>query len=572
MALLERNTLGRTISIMFIVLITGIYTSLTFSIYLHRTLKGEVNHHILSAKMFGVPHVLQAHGVTPFYQTKTDAGWDGQFYYYMSNDLSGRLDTAEHIDTPSYRYQRIGLAVYVATIAKLCGLEWVSPRTYIVLYFCLIILATWVGARLFQDRSISPFWILIWSLSVGTQLTLFNALPDAAADAFLILAMAALWRDRVLISLLPFTLAILSREVYLVFLICILFSNLFNVSVTENTHKQSWLKILLKWHQFYLLLLPGLIVVAWHYYVRHHFHNAPVNVFDVKLIGYPFQSWWTYFVSGLKTHQFFESGLLVIFLMVLLLSLILSVEVLRRTYLSRLKDVNLAGSMLALIFLTCVYVCFGDTVMSYYTGYLKVQGIFLFFIPLAASALYTKPIHRFIIYGLLIMSVILTSNYHLKNRILPNMSSPFNELTHRDDVKTSQAYACLKRNDVKMKLSEIKFLKSGIGWKSIFKRSKWLVMTVEVKNMGSVPWVSSNQEGGVFMSYQWVNTKGAVILDGIRTAFTKPVLPGETAHVFVVSRLPRELNLSLKLSPVQEGCAWFYQANAGIKQPVIMRT
>lgn len=559
-----------------VILLTFIYTALTFSIYIDRSLNQNLNNHILSSSMFGVPDVLAKHGLVPFYQTKADAGWDGQFYYYMSNDLKGGADTIKHIDTPAYRYQRIGLALYIATVAKLCGLQWVSPKTYFVLYFVLILLATFMGAQVFASGGISPYWILLWSLSVGTQLTLFNALPDAAADAFLIIAMSALWNRQLVLSLLPFTLAALSREVYLLFPACIFLALLFERALDRRLT----LTELLKPTVFYLLLLPGLILTLWKGYLTYHFHNPPVDVFAVGLLGVPLKSWWMYFISGVTGHHLWvgayapysEALCLFLFLMVLIFSVFLGVQAFRMSYTQKMKEPILLGCFFALCLLACLYFCFGNTVIKYYTGYLKVMGVFLFFLPLGMSAFHVEKKTKLLGYGLLLVSVAVTTYYHLTKRVLLYANSPFNQFTHRDAVSSNQQLACFKKYQARMVVTDMNTLQDRTLKSRLLHTYKWLLIKVEVTNTGAETWTSSNNLGSIFMSSQWVNARGEVVQDGLRSAFTHPVLPGQTVSMYVVSSLPNANGLSLKLSPIQEGCAWFYRANAAMTQPLILQT
>jgi len=183
------------------------FTLLCFGFYHARTLQGDIDHHILSGEMFGTPAALKERGLQPLYRGPGMTGWDGQFYYYMANDILALKDTPQHIDAPSYRYQRIGLSLYTAIVAKLLWRDWVSPSLFFWSYLGLLLAAVWAGARLFQRLGASPYLILFWVLGVGPQITLFNALPDAAADAFMILALSALCASRVVGAAVLFAFA-----------------------------------------------------------------------------------------------------------------------------------------------------------------------------------------------------------------------------------------------------------------------------------------------------------------------------------------------------------------------------
>lgn len=134
------------------VAIAALYHIIAFSFYLHGTLEGQINNHILAGDMFGVPDALQQKGIKPLYYGPGRTGWDGQFYYYIANDLLGLKDTSEHIDASTYRYQRVGLSLYTAIVAALTGQDWVSPDTFFVSYFVLVLVATWFGAKLLIVR------------------------------------------------------------------------------------------------------------------------------------------------------------------------------------------------------------------------------------------------------------------------------------------------------------------------------------------------------------------------------------------------------------------------------------
>jgi len=78
----------------------SIYTMTT---YLKGPLNGNFDHYLMQADRWGMPEEIKQHGVTPLYLDEWNSGWDGQFYYYIANDLLGYKDTPEHIDADAYR-------------------------------------------------------------------------------------------------------------------------------------------------------------------------------------------------------------------------------------------------------------------------------------------------------------------------------------------------------------------------------------------------------------------------------------------------------------------------------------
>ena len=64
------------------------------------------------------------------------------------------------------------------------------------------------------------------------------------------------------------------------------------------------------------------------------------------------------------------------------------------------------------------------------------------------------------------------------------------------------------------------------------------------------------------MSYHWLDPKGKVVKDGRRSAILGELHPGGSTSAWIVTDMPSDAgDYTLRLSPVQEGCAWFYLAN-----------
>jgi hypothetical protein len=96
------------------------------------------------------------------------------------------------------------------------------------------------------------------------------------------------------------------------------------------------------------------------------------------------------------------------------------------------------------------------------------------------------------------------------------------------------------------------------------------VADVEVENAGSATWRSAGG-GGVLLSYHWLDSFGnAIVWDGIRTPFPRPVAPGERARVEVRLRGPMPPGpYRLALDLVDEGRVWFEEVgNALLERDV----
>lgn len=549
-------------------------TLLSFGYYQTHTLEGNIDNHILSSQMFGMPQALQAHGLTPMYGPEL-SGWDGQFYYYMANDLMGVKDTAQHIDAPSYRYQRIGLSLYAATVAALTGKDWVSPSTFFSSYLALIFCATVAGARMLQRLGAHPTWILLWSFSVGTQITLFNALPDAAADAFLILALALLFSGRLAWSVIPFTLAALSREVYAAFPAAVLLfafiDSLRQVGTAPRPSIGAAILRILRTH-YYLLVIPGFVAVAWNIRVTRHFGASPASQAH-GILGRPLAAWYDSLLVAWKRGGLPEFHMpvhpevpsLLLFLLVLGAALMVSLRALRTPGVTP----EVRGVALGAAFFTLLYACFGPTVTGHYTGYFKAIAVFFYLIPILLATARVQCGRKYILLGLLLLALAYTSAYNLAARIF---GASFNEdrYTHMSAFTEARRFECFGTYDAKMHVNSVQVIRPTF-LASLFGISERIVLNVALTNTGTHPFISSRNFGSVFMSFHWLDKSGKVVLDGTRSALPQPIEPGATANVDIISIVPEGHGpLSLKLSPVQEGCAWFYQANPAMAGDVAL--
>lgn len=537
-------------------------TLIAFEFYLHRTLKGDINNHILSGEMFGVPEALQERGIKPLYYGPGPTGWDGQFYYYIANDLLGLKDTAEHIDAPSYRYQRVGLSLYTAIAATLTGQGWVSPRTFFISYFLLVLAATWCGARLLSRLSADPALILLWSLSTGVYLTLFNALPDAAADALLILGLSALFAGQFALAAIPLVFSTLSREIYVLFPLLIGAVYFAGYVLTARKEERSWSETalsLLRWQSYYWLALPVVTLVAWQTYVTIHFGAAPSSQAH-GILGPPFQAWFEYFSRGvLGDHKRIEAILLLLFLGVMAAACVLAWRVLfiRRSQTTKLMR-GIAATTMAL---SGSYVCFGPTVLMHYTGYMKAAAVFGILIPLLVSAAdITKRSQRHIVI-FLIVAVSVACVHNWSKRILRNPVN-FDVYTRMPYIKETKDQNCLGTYKAAVRVHDIAIHNRTGILPAIFGSGDFIVLQVALQNTGRVPLQSTKGSGSVHMSYEWFDAEGNATWRSERSAIVEPLMPGDTVELSVVSLLPKkEGAYTMKLSPVQEGCAWFHTSN-----------
>tara|TARA_R110001583_G_scaffold149372_1_gene301455 strand:+ start:15265 stop:16956 length:1692 start_codon:yes stop_codon:yes gene_type:complete len=538
-----------------------LFTILSFWVYLERTLEGDINNHILAGEMFGTPSELVQKGIKPLYHGEGQTGWDGQFYYYMANDLLGLKDTAVHIDAPAYRYQRIGMSLFAAIIAKLINSDWVSPILYIYSYLTLITIASIVGARLLQSMGVNPYWILLWSLSAGTQITLFNALPDAAADSFLIIAIGFIVIRRYFFASVFFSFAALSREVYAIFPAAILFVSVVMPAIANLSRENFKARLLSLFFPspIYFLLIPCIVVVGWQAYVISHFGVAPSKLAH-GILGAPFSAWYEYFMSSVRGHHklvgagwvsIAELLSLASFLFILVLSAIASV----RVVLCREEPFHGGrGLALAWVMLIGLYACFGPTVMMHYTGYFKAISIFLFLIPLYLGFCGFSSVIRRILFFIIIVIFCQVGIYNMKARILP-VHSNLDKYTKMSSVSTSGSYECFNDYRYSVEINDIEYFRSRF----LSGLPDYMLMNINVVNLSSYPWISHSLGlGSVHMSYQWLDVDNNVVVDGIRSAILNKVNPQDSINTTLFVAVPHVSDVHLELSPVQEGCAWFH--------------
>jgi hypothetical protein len=361
-------------------LVTASVSGYSMYRYVTGPLSGDFSKHIMSAKRWGVPVELKEKGITPLYVTEHDAGWDGQFHYYMSNDLLAQKDTSQHIDADAYRYQRIGLPLFAKILSVLTLQDWVSTQTYYASSFILILFAVLIGGHYFARNSVSPLWMLPWALGAGTQLTLLNGLPDAAADAFLIMALLACLSGRYWIYGILMSFAVLSREAYILFAL-IFFAGML------------WIQFIKKEHQFrlpewLLCAMPVLLFTCWHLFVRLHFENSPGSQAS-KILGAPLFSTFTHMFAGLFGHypnmpegEISRLHGANIFFYLTLISTTF-VAAFKFSPLKKLNYTNMFVTALSLylIGLISLYLFFGDTVMWHFSGYMKAANLFFFLCP-----------------------------------------------------------------------------------------------------------------------------------------------------------------------------------------------
>jgi hypothetical protein len=140
-------------------------------------------------------------------------GWDGQFYYLLSLDpFMQKNNFQSGIDLPSYRYQRIGLALTANVASNLLGQDQPSPQLYWLINYLSFILGLVLLSQLFFRFQVPQSFLWLWGFGVGTQSVLFHGLPDAFADSLFIISFYLMTSEAWFFSALVGSLCVLARE------------------------------------------------------------------------------------------------------------------------------------------------------------------------------------------------------------------------------------------------------------------------------------------------------------------------------------------------------------------------
>ncbi|WP_420135809.1 hypothetical protein [Rhodopseudomonas sp.] len=566
-----------------------IFHLIAMGVYLRNGLQGNIDFHILSSSHFGVPKPLADRGLRPLYEDGVYLGWDGQFYYYIANDLRGSPETMKHIDTPGYRYQRIGLPLLAKAVSILTFQGWVSPTLYYLTYLLLVVSGTIAAGWLLQSVGCHPAWSLLWTLSAGTQVTLLNGLPDAAADAFLLIGLTCLRSNRrlgVWLSVIPFSFMVMSREAYVVLpALLFLFVGLDRLRAAGAGERLASVVAWIRSPFFICLAAPVLAFIALQFAVRFVLNVDPGAAQGI--LGPPLKAWWRFWSGGVAgVHPFVGAGaqarselvLLTVFLILLGIAFVSSVRLFAVAYRVR-APIDQALGATAAIFVV-LYLFFADAVMMHYSGYMKVASIFLFLVPYmnarrdglvvqgeVGGRVFTKAWHWFVrkpakklIYAFLIFAALYGGIHVWEERILPENRPLYWPYTRALDPRSNAPAECLPSYKAHFDVLEQRpFPLPDTRFNRLFPPPATKLIRVRATNLTDRPFVSTTAPGAVNLSYQWLDGAGRLLADGIRTVVPGGIAPQASAEAWLVVEYPRQPGrYILRISAVQESCSWFY--------------
>lgn len=227
-------------------------------------------------------------------------GHDGRFFFIQANDpwVTDPGTHADIMDRPLYRSQRM-LYPVLAGGAGLLGPETIVWSMLVVNLIALGI-GTWITALIAIEMGGSPLWGLAFALNLGfvSEIIISGAGIVAAAAAFG--AVLMFMRDRIPFGIALLALAALSREAMLI--------------AAAGTAVWLWMEKRRK-PAVMTALVPGLIVLAWAFYLRLRIEGSVVA--EVKEIGWPFVGFFEAFQTWVGRPADLVTGIAILLLFVL---------------------------------------------------------------------------------------------------------------------------------------------------------------------------------------------------------------------------------------------------------------
>ena len=538
---------------------------------------GQFEQYLQPGDQFAAPAKLEAHG---FNAAKlrfiSGVGWDGQFYYYLANDPFGLADTAQHMDMPRYRSQRVGVPLIANAVAQVTGQDWVSPELYLGVLVALLLFASFVAAMYVARMGGSPYWVLLWSLGGGPLFSVCFGFVDGAADAVLIIALIAFLQGRIWLYLVFSTLALLSRESYALFPAVLALAQL-----VENWFAKRRDGFLSRANAKRLAeimsvqLVPVLVLLTWQRYLDIHLAES----FPVMpgFLGLPLVAGFEHFLESalgnpdstldlpsvpIHIHQslrvYSQAIGLGLFLALLVSGALVLLLALRSSG-AATRSRNALPMVFAALSLIGLCACFGPTMVWEPVGYVKAASLVWMCYLLASLQFPVKPsaFLACVAAGLVVFGA---------ESIYTHVSFERPDETPIQNVRWAAAEPhCIASPNARIEIESIRFAYLNNWFMRAFSNRPNMAR-VRVTNLSSVPLQPFPGRGTVNAGYQWFSADGTTLmLDGGRVPLPKTLQQNEQASISFPFELPKTHgNYRLRFTLVQEGCAWLYNLNPAI--------
>ncbi len=527
-----------------------------FIVWLHRNAEGVSHRAFLPGAYFKMPQREQAVGMRPV----SKFGYDGQLYYWMSNDVFGRYDAVEAMDEPLYRYQRIGMPMLAGAIATVFGFELTPPLLYHTLQFGMT--AAGFGALVYWllVNQLNPAYALGWLVSCGTLQSLWLGILDAPADAIFVFTILAVLAGRLWWYAPLATLLLLTREGYVAYVFGIFLVTTISRFAWQDklgNWKQlvrfSWKDVSGYWKPVVLTAIPGIVMLAWTAYLAIHFQMSPLNA-----RGNPDATNWPYYMMVRYVGSFYRDGnwLELRLLLVSAFTLVLVSVLLVKNY----RKLPLAlVCTLPYVLLTAAL---GKMVWEAYGGHMKASGaiivIGLFLLPIDKSLVLRFMLALQAIVGLDVQADIRMMHARLLSPQLlheesgypPNPpGAPDNPLLIdlRSSVEWVEAQPVMK-----------------LEYRGIWKPAQREVrpITVAVTNRSDITWQPGRGKHPIWLGYILYNSAGDRRLASHSIIIDTTIAPGETKEFTVPLELYRaNRGYTVEFSLRQDGPGWFMHAD-----------
>lgn len=513
---------------------------------------GNINWLPVGSDFFGIPDKVQKAFNVDLLIKNGDCGWDGQFYYYMSNDLFGLNGYAQFVDNPPYRWQRIGLPLAAKLVSLVHLGKAVSVYDYLIANLIIIALGIYVFSKFLCEKNRSVLWVVPWCLSGGVLITMKSLLPDSAADALVVIATIMLLKRRYLWYVVAMSWACLTREGYAAIAFFVFLAGFFGY--LENEKKYS-----IKFAT--LLATPGIVFVLWYLYVTIRFGALPFTTVT-HITKFFMTEWPAVFIDAVQKRNYEEFVGLTFYILTIAISAILA-------YIAGRKDRRY------LVFLPYIFIVgsFGYTVMKHWSGYLKGVTFLFALIPILFFELDVvkkrkksdvTSLLQIGIGGYIVLGILLT--LYLVPKHAANMAQTY---YLRMDESAPVDYSNSNPlqdfgGEINIENVQIKPFASNSFIAAL--TPEYAVYTVRVKNNTDTMWSKYQPYGGKYainMGYKWytIDDENTVILEG-RTNLENSVEPYSVEEEKLYVKYPlKKGKYVLKISMVQEGVAWFMNQN-----------
>jgi hypothetical protein len=263
---------------------------------------------------FGVPdHQRSVYDLVPFFRNdRMERGFDGQFYYYISDDLLIQGDAKNHLGSPGYRYQRIGVPLLAKCISSARFEAAVSPSSYFFAVILPLLFGVFYLSVYLARNGLPASLVLTWALSFGVLFSSATGVVDGAAGAAALIALISILDGKHWAYSIWMTFACLTKNEFAL------------IGVPIAIMAVVWprmLKFTSRWTASLFASLPILIVTVWAAYVRAHLGLVSMNNAFI-VVNLPLRSLFKFLALAIDQGSFWESISLELYLLLLAASII----------------------------------------------------------------------------------------------------------------------------------------------------------------------------------------------------------------------------------------------------------